>query len=447
MSARARSQLRAFAAVLLACAALACANEPGSTGSFSTGDSGIRDSGNDFTPHVDGSRPQGDAGHQVISGETHLCRYDDEDVRDLAGNVQLSGLSTATDQRGFALLHHDAVGALMIEALELGEEAQPPVRLIDEADAPGRALLAASQETFAMLWQHGATLSFKVLEGGAETLTLSQALPEDTDALFAIAALEDGFVVAFAERDGSALSVHTQRLGRDGATRAEPSALELPDGVTPRFLQLATLEDDALLLAWSEQDPDDDEHFHVRGVSLQRAADDALAIAGQPQTLSKSLASSARFELDSRVGSVGLLYATREGGIRESLKLQRVESDGRAAQASVNIANAPRRVVDGSITAFGQGYAVAYRALSSLGVSEPTIRIAFIDAFGLIVHEAELAQTTESAGPTSVRATARGQLLVSYSTASLGIQAPTRETRALSMDCPGALILCGGTLE
>ena len=86
---------------------------------------------------------------------------------------------------------------------------------------------------------------------------------------------------------------------------------------------------------------------------------------------------------------------------------------------------------------------MAYRALPSLGVPEPVIRVAFINQFGAIVHEAEIAETTESGGRTTLAATRDGHLLVGWSSAWPAGPA----THALKLHCPGALILCGGHVD
>jgi hypothetical protein len=197
--------------------------------------------------------------------------------------------------------------------------------------------------------------------------------------------------------------------------------------------------DDGLLLAFSERHAELDDRAQVVGMRLS----DALELRGEPVVLSRTPADRLEFALDGRRGSAGVLYQALEGGIRPNLKLQRVELDGSAEQGSLNIASAPLRVTDGSISAFGQGYAVAYRAQMSLGNEKPTIRIAFVNAFGVVVHDALLHETTDAAGPTSVRSTKDGKLLVSWTS----VDGTTHVTRGIQLDCPGALSLCGGRVE
>jgi hypothetical protein len=295
-----------------------------------------------------------------------------------------------------------------------------------------------------MLWHSPMGLQLRVLHANADPIVISEQ-PATSDAgepLFALVGTQDEFVAVFAERDGSDLDVLVQTFELDGDAIGDATRIAIPDVAGSDIremaaLKLAALDDGRLLLAWSV--PSNEERFDVLGLMLSSS----FEAEGDPETLNKVPASSARFDLDARVGSAGVLYPTLEGGQRPSIKLQRVETDGRPAQPALNLVNAPRRVLDASNTAFGQGSAAAYRALPSLGVSDPVIRIAFIDATGLIVHEAELSETTEITGVTSVRSTARGELLVSWTTASPS----TVQAHALALDCPGALVLCGGSLD
>ena len=164
---------------------------------------------------------------------------------------------------------------------------------------------------------------------------------------------------------------------------------------------------------------------------------------GAPEALSRHSVSEARFDLAARAQSAGLIYQAKDGGLRDAIKFRRIEARGSSTQAVLNVVDAPGRAVAGSIAAFGQGYAVAFRELPSLGVEKATVRIAFVDQFGHIVHEAEIAETTEAGGRTTISATADGHVLVGYT--SLWPAAAT--THAVKLHCPGALVLCGGAVE
>jgi len=230
--------------------------------------------------------------------------------------------------------------------------------------------------------------------------------------------------------------VMVQAIDIDGMPLAKPRVQTALAGRTLFQLQLARLDGGRALLAWQEQD----ETGAARIEAL--ALDAALAPEGDPVQLSKAPVDNARFELGARALSAGVLYPVLEGGVRPSLKYRRIDAQGEASQAELNIVNAPGAARDGSITDFGQGYAVAYRALPSLGVNQPLIVVAFINQFGRIVHEAELSETSTTGGPTSLRATGDGHLLVGWAT-----DHPSGSiTHAIALDCPGALVLCGGAV-
>jgi hypothetical protein len=397
------------------------------------------DGGQNLDPDRDGSTS--DSGHDVMSGDKVLCSYEDDDLIELEANATRTGLSTATDERGFALLHHAEDGALLIDAMAVGEPAQPTVRIVAAADSPGRALIASARNTFAMLWMDGDALSVRLLAEGADSHMLSSSvLGPDGSELFAFAGADDGYWAAYAVNDGDQTVARIQPIDLDGALLGEPVDVALPDDSAPGHLELARV-DAGFLVAYSEPDVDSDIDGAIRVVGI--ALDSVLEPRGEPVVLSKKPAHEQQFALDARNGSAGVIFQALEGGVRPAVKVQRVETDGSAPLDTWNVVSAPRRARDGSIGAFGQGYAVAYRALSSLGNETPAIRVAFVDDSGLVVHDAELAKTSEDGGPTSVRSTAGGKLLVSWAHVSGG----SRVTKALQLDCPGALILCGGEVQ
>lgn len=434
-----RSSRRAVKGASLLLTWLLCACSGGGTGSNTPGINPNR--------HDGGSQPDGpsrdggnDGGNDVVVGDLVLCRYDDSDVYELPASDTLLGLSSATDERGFALLHHDQDGSLVIEAAAVGDAAEPTVRLVPSADAPGRSLIAASGHSFAMLWMDEDALAVRLLESGAGLHVLSDALAVGGDGapIFAFVGTSEGYWAAYAERAGSDVVVKAQAIDPEGELDGEAVTVALPEGSAPEHLELAKL-DRGFLLAFSEADPDDEDAKRVMGLVLT----ERLEPRDEAVLLSKSPVGEWAFSLGSRTGSAGVIYQGLEGGVRPTIKLQRVESTGEAAEDSLNIASAPRRVIDGSIAAFGQGYAVAYRALGSLGSETPAIHIAFVNQFGLVVHDATLSETSETSGATSVTATTNGELLVSW----IHVDGGAYGTRAIQLDCPGALVLCGGHVD
>ena len=123
--------------------------------------------------------------------------------------------------------------------------------------------------------------------------------------------------------------------------------------------------------------------------------------------------------------------------------MRRIDYSGATEGPELNVANAPRVVRDGSIASFGRGYVLAYRELPSFGRSEAEVRIAFVDPFGGVVYDAAIASVGSLPAATSVAAQGT-HVLVTWNTASPSGSA-TVET--LRMDCPGALVLCGGSVD
>jgi hypothetical protein len=397
-------------------------------------------SGDATTPGSDAG-PDAGSKHVLRSGDTYLCDYDDGDMIERSGNATIGEIAIATDDIGFALVHHDADGALAIEAVELAATAQPSVRLIAAADAPGRAVLAATSQRFALLYRTGSQLQARVLEPGATAVALSEQLAAPGDEAddgerFALTALFGRFVAAWSEsvEDGT-VGVRVQALGLDGKPLGSPRSLPEVATRAPRDLQLAPLDGGRTLLAWHERDETG------AGRVMAQPLDDELKPEREPVQLSKNAVSEARFGLGAREASAGLIYQAREGGIRETVKFRRVDAQGVVSEDELSVVKAPGRARGGAIAAFGQGYAVAYRSLPSLGVDRPNIRIAFVNQHGRIVYETQLAETSEDGGRASVSASTDGHLLVGWTTTHPSGGATTH---AVQLDCPGALVLCGG---
>ena len=433
---------RAACSALLVCAGFgaACGDDAAESPRGTT--PSARDAGGGNHP------PQGDAGgpkepeHELRSGDTYLCGYDDDDVFELPGSSVFGEVAIATDERGFALVHHDAEGALQIEAVAIAQDRQPSVRLIAAADAPGHAALAATDQRFALLYRAGTTLYARVLEPGATPTALTQRLAQpdmDGGERFALTALDDRFVAVWSEvGEGAESAVFVQAIDVDGEPQGQPRALSAVAQRAPRDLQLARLDGSRVLLAWYEVDD------AQAGRVMAQTLDAELAPERDPVQLSKNAVAQARFDLGARTQSAGLIYQAREGGVRDTVKFRRVGPEGQAVESELNIVSAPGRARGGALAAFGQGYAIAYRVLPSLGVEQSAIRIAFVNQFGRVVYETELAPTSEDGGRATVAASGDGHLLVGWSTLHPSGGATTH---AVQLDCPGALVLCGGDLS
>jgi hypothetical protein len=380
----------------------------------------------------------------IYSGKRLLCGYDAKDVLTLAGNAMQPEVAVATDEQGFALLFHDETGSLFIEAVPVDGVAQDPVAIVSGADAPAGVSIVASGSHFLLGWRDQAsaaqtlrTRELTTVDHPVVELTSALAPTTTGGELSVLLGQDDGFLAGWLEQGDSGNELRLQRIASDGARSGDPVTVAGVGARAPEDVHLARLDAGRTLLAWLERDAQGQGHV----MSLALAAD--LTSKGKPTELSKNGAHDARFGLAARKLSAGLLYHALDGDVRDALKYRRIDPQGQAAQPVLNIVDAPGRVRDGSITAFGQGYAVAYRALPSLGVDHPAIHVAFINQFGEVVHHAELAETTETGAPTAIAATADGHLLVGWSSQP----ASGAATHALALYCPGALVLCGGEVK
>jgi hypothetical protein len=388
-----------------------------------------------------------DAGNfdvKIYSGDRYLCGYDTQDLLGFDGSSTLEEIASATDERGFALLHHDQAGGLWIEGVPIDGQAQAPVALLNASEQATGVAIVANGVHFLLAWQVPGDAARRLRV--RELSTPDQAVTELTDQLAlgtgggqlsALAAVGDGFVVAFAETSGASPELRLQRFSADGQRMSEPLTVAGIGARAPEDIHLAPLDSGGALLAWLERDASS--QGHIMGLPLSSS----LSKSGESSELSKNAVFDAPFDLAGRRQSEGLIYHAKDGDVRDAIKYRRVDPSGVATQAVLNLVNAPGRVRDGSIAAFGQGYAVAYRELPSLGVDHPTVHIAFVNQFGAVVHQAELSDTTEGGGRTTVAATADGHLLVGWTT-----ELPSgASTNALKLYCPGALVLCGGTAK
>jgi hypothetical protein len=442
---------RVLAAALI-CAAAACGDDEMRTPFAPTGGDSHRDASTPDAARAGGGGADADAGafdHVIRVGDLDLCGFDDADSIELPGDADESELGIAAAAREFALVYHADDGALWRARVAVDGEVEAPQPLAGSGARAGAAALASTGARVVLAFRGAGDaageLRVRSLDADEDrkAVQLSDALATSPSGgeLFALLALDDGFVAAFVEDTGGGRALRIQRLDAAGEPDGDARTLEDIAARAPEDLHLARLDAGRVLLAWFERDPAGDagDDGRVMGVTLSPE----LEIEGEPLALSKYGVHGARFDLAARSQSAGLIYHARDGATRDTVKFRRVDGDGQVTEAAFNVVDAPGRAIDGSIAAFGQGYAVAYRVLPSLGVEQAAIRVAFINQFGAIVYEAELAPASENGGRTTLATTTDGHLLVGWT--HLLVSTPV--TRAIQLYCPGALELCGGAVE
>lgn len=369
-----------------------------------------------------------------------LCGYADEDVIALPGNLDLPLASIARSPAGFGLLFYDEEGNLRIQAANRSGYTDEAVPVGTAFDGLKQAQVAASGDAYLLATRAeedgSMVLRTRSLTGGTGADTIhTAALAEGAGGgeLWDLAGDTLGYLLAYLDD----ATLHLKRLGRDGEVRGTEATFDAVAERTPASLQVVEVDDDAVLVAWAE--PQEDGSYVVMGQHFNSS----LATVGDVVQLSKTPISDPRFDFSARALSAGLIYQNKDADVRETIRYRRVEPDGSVPGPVLSIVGAPRKATDGAIADFGQGYVIAYRTLASLGAPTPEVRAAFINQFGAVVYEVKLADSSELGGPVSVNSTSDGHILVTW-TSSNGFEA---ERTAVKMNCPGALLLCGGELE
>jgi hypothetical protein len=388
--------------------------------------------------------PSRDAGHtELYADDTFLCRFASSDRLTGPVDVRAHVLRSAANSRGFGQVFQRQDGALLLRAIGITGAAQPEGLVTAASETIEAPSLVASDAGFLLGYRDrvGSRFALRIRDLDDATTPetrISEDIAWRTDAVgrgepWALTASADGFLVAYRQREDDT-HVHVQALDADGQRSDEGHAFAWPEGVdAPDELALASFEEGGYLLAYAHTSTDGS-----RMVTGQKL--DARGNPSPARTLSHSPLSDASMSLSARADSAGLLYPSRDGGLRDALKLRRIDEDGSTQGPELNVAGAPRVVRDGSLAAFGRGYVLVYRELPSLGRSDAQVRIAFVDPYGGVVYDAAIAMSPALPAATSVAAQ-DDHVLVSWITPAPSGSA-TVET--LRMDCPGALVLCGG---
>jgi hypothetical protein len=121
----------------------------------------------------------------------------------------------------------------------------------------------------------------------------------------------------------------------------------------------------------------------------------------------------------------GVIYSL-VAGPSQQLWFQGLGADGRAVRVtSANqtgggaearrIVGPPFNASDASLARLPNGYAVAYRALPGGNVASPRIRVHFLDNFGRILDESDVALAEAAGGRTAIEIAYDGRVVVAWS--------------------------------
>ena len=128
-----------------------------------------------------------------------------------------------------------------------------------------------------------------------------------------------------------------------------------------------------------------------------------------------------------------------EGGADDVLVVARPEDAALVDELDriaghVRIVENPQLAIDVSLAKMPRGYALAYRALPSPGVSVPQIRAHFLDRTGRIVGDSGIALAEPNGGQTALEIGTDGRMVVSWTDTT---EDNVSTLRALILPCGG----------
>lgn len=220
-----------------------------------------------------------------------------------------------------------------------------------------------------------------------------------------IASVGAGALLAWADSDGLGMS-ELRAVAVDGSGVVGTVQSPLPG----RAASQARMRrwGDGTVVAFAEPRSEGGIDAHV-----VRLAPDGTA-AGSAAPMSAAGDVSGSVDAAQNMEGVGMFVfgATTPAGGRE-VRLRPLNSAARPRGPDEQSLFADVDTSDPSVVGWGEGFAVAHRALAGAGVTEPAIRVAFVDAFGRVSDTLELATAAIRESPTWVEA-AGGTLVVAW---------------------------------
>jgi hypothetical protein len=142
-----------------------------------------------------------------------------------------------------------------------------------------------------------------------------------------------------------------------------------------------------------------------------------------------------------------VIYSIVQGS-SEQLWFQSLDKDGHAAPVisggktggpsdASRIVGPPYNAVDASLTKLPNGFAVAYRALPGGAIQTPRIRVHFLDLFGRVIGDSDVALAAQYGGRTAIAAGYDGRIVFAWSDQDDKTGKTT--TTAAKLPCVGGL--------
>jgi hypothetical protein len=220
--------------------------------------------------------------------------------------------------------------------------------------------------------------------------------------------------------DNSGTSLRAQFVSGRGEPVGEPVEIEAAGEGFYSSMSLVLLGEFYIGLAYAH-----DDGAGARKVVLDVLSQETAERERDPWVLTTLPGENPTVDLASGTLGAGVVYTMAQGTSRE-LWFQGLGFDGRAAPVRsagglmggpsdpTRVVENPQQGIDVSMTKLLRGFAVSYRALPSVGVGQPQIRVHFLDRDGRVVGDSAVALAEQAGGQTAIEVATDGRIVLSW---------------------------------
>jgi hypothetical protein len=369
--------------------------------------------------------------------EGERCAADTNKIYELAtysGNAQPAQLAVFASRFGLAYVsNEDVMCTTGVSLAEMsgapGQNEPSPMTAYDDCTLVEQAAIARGDDAWLLaivdnrqeardLWVH----AFDPESGrtrGQHRITENMA-GEGAVELVRIDA--DSALIVWAETafDNSGTALHAQFLSGEGEPMGEPVEIaEAAEGFNTS-MAMVLLGEFYVGLAYVRDD----------GAGGQVAVLDVLdretaERERDPWVLTTEAGANGTIDIASDSMGAGVAYTLVQGTSRQ-VWFQELGLDGRAAPVlgggglmggpsdPLRVVENPQLAIDLSLARMPRGFALAYRALPSVGVTVPQIRAHFLDKSGRIVGDSAIALAEINGGQTALEMSTDGRMVLSW---------------------------------
>jgi hypothetical protein len=220
--------------------------------------------------------------------------------------------------------------------------------------------------------------------------------------------------------DGTGTTLRGQFVSGTGEPMGEPIEIQ---GVVEGFyssLSVALLGEFYIGVAYVH-----DDGLGARKVVLDVLSQETGERDRDSWVLTTSPGDNASVDLASGTLGAGIAYTLAQGTSRQ-IWFQGLGFDGRAVPVQsagglmggpsepMRVVENPQQGIDVSMTKLLRGFALAYRALPTIGVAQPQIRVHFLDRDGRIIGDSAVALAELSGGQTAIEVATDGRIVLSW---------------------------------